>query len=203
VYKNHEEVRKDFLMADWASLWPKLLLYTEKRITRMFWRGLLGGPLPGGIESHDIVMKAIEQALSGERQWMINARIDYFLFGAIKSVLNHLANSSENRSTCLITDEMVESASAHVVNSDIAAGVRRDPSVKAFFESLKGDPLVHDVASFILYYGVDKPEDLAHRIKRNVLEINNAKRRLKRKIMEWSRSAQQNVAESRGQAHDS
>jgi hypothetical protein len=184
MYKTAHEVRKDLLMVDWSLVWPRLLLYAERKIARMYWRGIFGGPLPGGIESHDVAMKAIEQALSGDRQWPEGVRIETFLFQSVNSIVSHIATGAENSSTTLLEEGHLNKNDA-ITDSDMIALSRRDKQVSDFFNSLKDDPLAHDVAAYILYYGIDKPQELAGTLKRTVPEINTAKRRLKRRIISW------------------
>jgi hypothetical protein len=132
-------------------------------------------------------MMAIEQALMGERRCPDDVKPLKFLFEAINSILNHLATSAENRSTCLLTDEMSDNIGddKYDINSRVANFSHRSKEVKAFLASLKDDPLAYDIASFIIYYSIDKPAELASQLKIDEVEINNAKRRLKRRVADW------------------
>lgn len=49
-------------MANWNDLWVRLLLFAEKRIAKMYWRGHLGGPIPGGLESKDVGRSAEKES---------------------------------------------------------------------------------------------------------------------------------------------
>ena len=93
------KVREAIAGTDWNDLWPRLLLFATKRCNRLFWRGQQGDPVPGGLEPGDIVLKVVEQALSGERRWNDKDSFYVFLCGSIASSLNHIAESAENRST--------------------------------------------------------------------------------------------------------
>ncbi len=189
MHKNLEEVRKELLMADWENLWPRFLLYTEKRVMRMYWRGQLGGPIPGGIESHDIVMKAIDLVLIGERKWPRGLKIEQFFLGVIKSLISHLTESYENVSSeCIEEKAYKKNHQSPATDSKITDYARHNKIVDGFFDFLKDDPIVHNVAGHILHHSVDKPEELSQRLNHSTAEINNAKRRLKRRLIEWSRN---------------
>jgi hypothetical protein len=183
------------ITANWNDLWPRLLMFTEKRIAKMYWRGCLRGPIPGGLESKDVVLIAIGQAVSGERKWNENIDLYTFLCGAIASNLSHLANGSENKTTILTRVES-EDDNYNKYNIDSPECLNDAPHityeliqkysiVNRFLDNLKDDSLVYGVACYILYYSIDKPSDLAESLKTTVSDINNAKKRLRRRLSEW------------------
>lgn len=188
--RSTEEVCDAISNATWNDLWPRLLLFTKKLIARKYWRGVLGGNIPGGIDSCDIVMRAIEQALSGDRKWNGDSDLYSFLCSTITSNVNHLATGYENKKTVLLQwDSDCGVGEPHLEDtnlgpSDISERVRKRRMVERWLDVLKDDPLVYDIACYIVYYDIDEPSQLAERLGATVPDINNAKKRLRRRISE-------------------
>lgn len=80
------------------SLLKKLTLYTLQKIGQRAWRGIWGGPVPGGKLAEDLVFDALHDVMIGERHWDIakNPDLGQFMQGAIDSKVSALVNRAEN-----------------------------------------------------------------------------------------------------------
>lgn len=179
----NDQVATALATADWQDLWPRLLLFSQRRAARLFWRGEYGGAMPGGVKPEDFVMKAIEQALSGERRWDNKISLFAFLCGAISSMLNHAAESVENRITRRV-DPRIEEYKLVAPATELAD---EESLPERFVDSLRDDPLVYKMVAHILSSNTDKPSQLARVLKISVRDVYNANKRLKRKLSEWQR----------------
>lgn len=75
--------------ADWEDLLPRLLLYTEQRLSRLSWGGTEDLFESSSSLAQDIVMQSIEQALSGQRQMPTGVSLFHFLRRIIDSNILH------------------------------------------------------------------------------------------------------------------
>ena len=83
----------------WEEILKELLAYTLSRLQNRFWLGVWSGHLPGGAEARDIVMESIADVIAGVRHARPEVDLVAFLKQVIRSKINHLAWSAENRRT--------------------------------------------------------------------------------------------------------
>lgn len=83
----------------WDDTIPRLVYYVLKKMKRLYWQGIFGGPAPGGVEAQDVVQKSIEKVFTGRRSWNPDTHPDLFdyLESVIDSEISHLAEEWENR----------------------------------------------------------------------------------------------------------
>ena len=109
-----------FKGTDWPKIGPKLIKYTEMKITKKRWRS--GAQLPKGWEAPDVAYLAIEKTYnaimekyeeeSGYRNWnqAVNPDLWSHLTSAVDSELSNLVNLKEHKVTNYSGDTTQEAA---------------------------------------------------------------------------------------------
>lgn len=193
----------------WTELVERLTLHASCKLLRLYWRGILGsrgGAVPGGVEPADLAAAAIVDVLDGTRAWDPEAHPDLlkFLRGVVDSKVSHLVNEVENRKSRRLAppDAGEEGSSAHGV-----AGREPDPTVlvqdrqaaerfrSLVFKALEGDHLAYEVFE-CLDAEYTKPSEIADLLGVPVSDVNNAQKRLRRKVSELLKA--QRKGERRG-----
>jgi hypothetical protein len=174
----------------------RLLIYASHLMRHLTWRGARvhgGGTVPGWYAPEDFVDDAIAKALDGTRvrDHMYYPTVELFLQSIIKSDIGHLARSADNAHGRWLSPPPSENGT----DSDAYAIASTDPKPlevminradlttyrNAVLAQLDGDPLL--IAIFHSYEAeVTEPSEIAARLGRSVTEINNAKKRLRRKL---------------------
>jgi hypothetical protein len=174
-----------------------LTLYAARKFIRLGWRGRgrnFDRAGPGGVSPDDMASSAITSVIDGTRNYDPHSQPDLmrFLESIVDSQVYHLAHSPPARKTrplplaagagkgenlkeiefpsrdpdpleiCLSTD-MVAKAKAVVV-----AEAGKDPEILKIFECLEA--------------GIHKPSEMAEVLGMDIARINNAQKRLRRKI---------------------
>ena len=177
---------------EWDELLERLAHHARRKIARLAWRGVRGGPVPGGVDPADLAAKALELAISGQRVWDRSAYPDYgpFLKGVVDSLISSLVRSVEN---CLTRRHgPSETGDGSPVTHEIAGREQEpiDPATsredrEAFramvFKALDGDDGAFQVLE-CLEADITKPAEIAAYLGLPVSEINNVQRRLRRKL---------------------
>jgi len=180
---------------EWEELTERLTLYAYGKLARLYWRGLplrAGGSVPGGVVAEDLAAEAITDTIQGTRVWNPQDDSDFpaFLRSVVDSKVSHLAKSLENR----------------LSRRSPAAQTDDDPPIEQLVRDPRGDPqTVHgnqeaadnframiraeilgdDLAEGILNcleQQITKPSEMAVLLDVTVEEINNAQKRLRRKV---------------------
>jgi hypothetical protein len=175
-----------------SKLLKRLALHADRKIVRLRWRGVQGGPPPRGIQAEDIAADAIMAVMDGTRAWDPKAQPDLMkhLRGVVDSIVSKLVNLAENRTTRRLGTPGVgdESSSAYE-----AAGREPDPAELAsnreaaenfrapIVESFKDDGLAYQVFE-CLEADITKPSEIAEYLGLSVVEVNNAQKRIRRKV---------------------
>jgi DNA-directed RNA polymerase specialized sigma24 family protein len=181
----------------WAELVERLTLHAACRLLRLHWRGILcsrGGAIPGGVEPDDIASAAIVDVIEGKRSWDRKANPDFlkFLRGVVDSKVSHLVQEVENRKSrrLALADSREEGATAHGVagrEPDPAEFVQDREAADRFrvrvMKALEGDEIAANVFE-CLDAEYTKPQEIAELLGLTVPEINNAQKRLRRKVSE-------------------
>jgi RNA polymerase sigma factor (sigma-70 family) len=168
----------DFRWIDWEDLYPRLLLATEGRLRRIWWRGR---PLPSasrGLQAEDFVQQAIESALTRRRTWDPTRNLFQNLWQIISSDISHTVESYENRNVDSQEDSpVINLRDFRQSPEDVAIYNDQVKSLLSFLE--ERDPDAKQVAALILS-DVTKSMELALQLELSVKEIENIKKRLRR-----------------------
>ena len=169
--------------------------------SRLYWRTGNAVDLPRGETVDSIVSKAMTKVLTGERRWdpIKMPDLKKYLMGVIDSLLNHLAEHTDN--TILRAMPRLEDGSD--VPLDAAQNAMpwqqppRDPEtallqqetanyeaqvLRQLFDSAQDDPLVLQILE-AMQAGHGKPGDIATVLELPVSEIYKAFKRLDRKLI--------------------
>jgi hypothetical protein len=181
----------------WAELVERLTLHASCKLLRLCWRGIVGsrgGAAPGGVEPADLAAAAITDVIEGTRSWDREAQPDFlnFLRGVVDSKVSHLVREVENRKSRRLApaDSGEEGAAAHGVagrEPDPAQFVQEREAADRFrarvFKAVEGDEIASKVFE-CLEAEYTKPQEMAELLGLTVSEINNAQKRLRRKVNE-------------------
>lgn len=174
------------------KLLKRLTLYADRKLVRLRWRGIQGGAPPRGIQAEDLAAEAITRVIEGKRAWDQQEQPDVlqFLKGIVDSLVSQLVNSFDNRRTRRLGPTGVgeegsaaptfagrELDPAQFVADREAAERFRAPILKA----LEGDAVASQVFE-CLEADITKPSEIAEYLGISVTDINNAQKRLWRKV---------------------
>ena len=168
--------------ANWEELLPRLVAYAERRLRRAGWaRGL--DHQPSAMEAQELVNKAIEKCLNGERLWSDDAPdLEIFLCGVIKSLCSS-ARKSAVRSRVMLIDDAGANAPSGLPPADEALAERgRSEILEAFAASIKGDEELEDLHRAILE-GHTKREQIAEALQWSVERVSAARVKLQRRLV--------------------
>ncbi len=187
---------------EWMEALERLTLHAHGKIARLHWRGMPfvkgGCVLPGGATPQDLAADAIDDAILGKRMWNQEAEPDFlkFLRSVVDSKVSHLARRMENklgRRMLVAADADDPSPAYEVADPDPdPETVCADKESQAKFRSavltaIQGDALVEGVFS-CLEADITKPHEMAELLDTRVKEINNAQKRLRRKVEQVMKS---------------
>jgi hypothetical protein len=196
--------------------------YALKVCCKYRWRS--GNPmeLPKGETSDSIVSKAIKMVLDGsERRWDPKKHPDVtkYLMDTLDSLINHLANCSENKlvkyeSDCVGNDEkhwhtggpergpttdwLVRQETPESILLRKEDQALEDLALSMLVDSCKNDPVLLRVIES-MQKGQDKPAEISHSTGIQVEEIYNAIKRLDRKAALVRRRMQSKAIDGRGE----
>lgn len=171
---------------EWEELYRRLTLYAAWKVARLAWRGG-NGSTPGAKDAADFAAEAIAHTLEGRRSWNREKTHDFFehLKGVVDSRVSALANSTENkRSTQLEHDGINEPLIPHRARGPQAEVADREDSERfrsAVFKEIEGDELAQKIVECI-DANITKPAEMAVVLERDVLEVNNGQKRLRRAV---------------------
>jgi hypothetical protein len=155
----------------------------------MYWRGVLGGPIPGGHEALDFVHDAVYRLISGAFTWNPES-VNLFLFlaGVIRSDLSKLARSPENTRCTLLHPEKHSTLACEKPDPSGVNGVNRwdewEIRSDRILSYLSDDQLIYQLSKAILETDESTvaPRQLAKRLGVTTKDIYNAKKRLRRRL---------------------
>ena len=179
----------------WDELVERLTLHAHCKLARLRWRGVpssRGGAVPGGVEPADLAADAIVAVIQGIRNWNPDTDPDFLLFlkSVVDSMVSHLVECAENRLTRRF--EGTDASDSPLPAYQLAdkgpgpANVCADAEERERFrdlviKELDGDPIAQGVFE-CMEAEIFKPADMAELLNKSVKEINNAQKRLKRKV---------------------
>lgn len=185
----------------------RLIAYADYKTRRRYWQGILGGELPEGNEAGDLVAQAVERVLDGRRKW--DPGKDPDLLEYLKSVIDSLASNlvkgwanRHMRTDAALTPPRERERGRGVF--DDFHGERNDPEEELLqkeriqqaddflwplLEDLDDDLLLQQMVECIVD-GVTKPAEIAEKVGVKKKEVNNAKKRLKKRIEKFKAARQ-------------
>jgi hypothetical protein len=188
---------------DWEEIYSRLLLHASQKIKRLYWRGIRGASPPGGAEAADIVNGAILKFLSGKRNLPPDVDLFHFFQRVIDSDINHLAESWDNRKCQLMsalsvandddeTEEeydLLEQISSKAPSQLDEVLQEEEESLDqefllGFFDSLSSEPDLEKIVE-CFFDGIFERADIASRLNVKATEIDNRRKRLKRRALEY------------------
>jgi hypothetical protein len=179
----------------WKEAVERLTLHANGKLARLYWRGMSlakGGSVPGGITPQDLAAEAIEDAIAGRRIWNSATEPDFYRFlrSVVDSKVSHLVECLENQVTrrILVPAEGDDPPAAYEV-ADKAPDpetvcVNKDSLEEfrsAILAVIQGDTLVEGVFG-CLEAELTEPQEMAVILNATVKDINNAQKRLRRKV---------------------
>ncbi len=178
-------------------LYKRLTHHANCKMRRLTWRGAYiarGGSVPKAYEAADFVNDAIQKALDGDRNWNRQAypTLEGFLQSIIDSDINHMAESVDNakvRRESYSAGEGTPSGLCEILGRE-SEPIRilideecRKQFHQAAIQALKDDPFLAKLLE-CLEAEITEPLEIAELLAITVDEVNNAKKRLRRKLNE-------------------
>lgn len=175
----------------------RLIAYARFKASKIHWQGMIGNPMPKGLTPKDVVSDAIKKTYSGERQWNPEKEPSLFKFlcSVIDSSINHIANWKENTNTQ--SESLI--SNSHMEKSPLLSIPHNDPSPESVLinseEDKKIDNFLWGFHSFLdesselqtylecVIDGLEKPREIAEAMGIKTKEVNNLKKRMKRKLI--------------------
>jgi hypothetical protein len=201
---------KELLNTDWKETGLRLAGYAAFRARNLAWRTGRSDSLAKGLMPDDIAAQAILSVISGERSWdPEKGPLLPFLKRVVDSLLNHLAESSDNRRVEplfseheealhqqrveLLADcgEKVTISQASLVRAELVpepedSGERK---IQQLFAVAKEKPELAELLQAILDFDEVRPRCIALRIGKSVAHVNNCLKRLRRLALKISTTA--------------
>lgn len=202
---NEETLRRLDEVEDWPRLIVQMIAYGVKLAQDEYkWR--TGTTLPKGDEVKDVVFRVIEKLYSGDRTWESErVPLNVWLRNNIRSEMNNLFTSAYTRSGELreiplepiddsedkeklepqgVEGGVFERSSNSPEEALIEKEDRRDREdmIASLHTAVEGDELLEEIYYLILGGCERKPRILAERLGVPKEEINNALRRLDRRV---------------------
>jgi hypothetical protein len=191
-----EEILNEVEMGGEALI-KKLLAYTLVRLKGLVLRGKSWKPgtvLPEGMTEEDLVHKAVELALGGDRKWNKeeDPKFEDFMTGIIRSLAGHLATGAENglmRSSVGRTRDgqefdRIERATSPTRNPEEQTFSGKHAALqKAFIQSMFDDLGNEPEMAAVLEQLLDdkQPSEIAAAVGLKATDIFNLQRRLHRR----------------------
>lgn len=183
----------ELTVAELESLLKRLAVHASCRMRRLYWRGAYlhkGGSVPGGHQPADIAADAIAKMLDGTRPWNKESYPDLedALMASIDSDIYHLCKSFDNRKMRRDTTDSGDRFIEYVpcksdpdplrlltdnewrnnFHEDVLKEISGEERLKELFECLENE--------------ITKPADIAIIMQTTTDEVNNLKKRLRRKL---------------------
>jgi hypothetical protein len=175
------------------TLLKRLTHHALCKMRRLTWRGayvLKGGSVPGGYEPYDFALDAIAKMLDGTRPWNKERypTLENALRATIDSDISHLVDCPENIKARRLTSAKGETAEVYEIRSSepnpLTVVIDRDwqdQYHKAAMKELDGDGFLKKLLE-CLEAEITRPADIAVMLNTTEDEINNGKKRLRRKL---------------------
>ena len=186
------EIKEALKNSNIAELTIRLTGYAVYKIGQLTWEGRRGcGLLPGGISPEDLVQQAFTKALEGQRVWdpVRCPSIYKFLAGIIRSDISTIVEGQEHRGfsrESSLSDGDGNAVSLDQLNIQDPSHLEKENEEihTDFYLNLCDDPELAKLLEH-MFDGHITPRDLAVIMDRPVEEINNLKRRFRRRWQQF------------------
>ncbi len=185
----------------WDASIKRLIWHADSKLKHRRWRGVWGGPAPGGAQAVDIVQTACEKLVSRKRRWDPETHPDLFLWlgDQVDSEISNLVRSVDNkRGERLVptrdgedwTEQPMDPRDQSAGPEDLALSneveSRANEFALGFIDHLAGKTDLLDVVDAVLSAdGRSKPADWAARLNVPVAEIYGRQKRLRRELEKY------------------
>jgi len=188
------EVRKKIDEQYTDDLCKRLVAYAARKIRNRWWRGQLGGPLPGAATAEDIAIDAIDDVYTGQCHWDPDTQPDLYthLKGRVDTIIANLVRSHDNRMTRTESSfpsegdegQEIESPLLTVPDSVLSPedAVIDQEFLLGFIEEIGDDPMLIKVVEAMLD-GHLKRGEIAEHLGISADEMTNIKKRLARRLV--------------------
>lgn len=175
------------------TLLKRLTHHALCKMRSLTWRGAYvtkGGAVPGGYEPYDFALDAIAKMLEGTRPWNKEQypTLEKALRATIDSDINHLVSRPENFKARRLVSAKGEVSEAYNMEgagpNPLTLVINRDWQAKfhdAAMHELENDQFLKELFE-CLKAEITKPEEIALMLEITVEEVNNGKKRLRRKL---------------------
>lgn len=176
---------------EWKDLYKRLRLFAYKKYGSLQMR-------VGGLELESVILDAIEDTFFGIRRWPVvdadgkikNISLCFFLCQTIRSKISHILEQekikasidnedSENHSLRLISKTPLRSVQANESSDELAI---YNELGQQLLEAVHQDELLTKIVKIYLDTPDLQPREVAEHLGLSVEEIQNARKRLDRKI---------------------
>lgn len=177
------------------KLYESLVCHARRKMNRLGWKGMfpqVGRKTPAGYGPHDVVHDIVEKLLLGKRKWNKEkyTTIEEWLLSAIDSHINHMMTSLKTPSVKRLTitrddGQQVQAYELLGREPEPIVIVQDKESADEFHEAVKNIIGEDDVFSQIydcIEADIIQPSEMSEVTGIEVKEINNAKKRLRRRI---------------------
>ncbi len=165
--------------SQWSLIIASLIIHASYKFRLNSWKC----QLPKGNEAKDIAFEAINDLLTGERNWNTEKypEIIDFLKGVVDSKIYNLARSGDHKSRTMADNDEIVSKAKSKPDSEYEIEVEKEEEFRdRLFECVSGDDVLEET---LLYLVEDyKPRDIAQELDIPVDEVYNRIRRLRRHL---------------------
>lgn len=175
----------------------QLVDFAEKRIERFnFLYG--GNSTSQGKQGCDFVQEAIASVLEGRRRWNPSVEFPAFICGVIKSMISHAYESKEaqitERETTLANRQQREEHEQFSLDNLQGSGLNPaeyahqaevEKRMWKIMGDLEDDPLLAGIFQCV-FDGITQPAKIARSLETSVNEINKGKKRLQRRLKQYT-----------------
>jgi len=178
--------------AEQETLLKRLTHHALCKMRSLTWRGAYvarGGSVPGGYEPYDFALDAIQKMFDGTRPWNKERypTLEKALRATIDSDISHMVQSPENAKARRLTP-VGQTAQAYDIpgteENPLKVVIDRDWQDryhKAAMKELEGDEFLKKLFQ-CLEAEITKPDEIATMLDTTVDEVNNGKKRIRRKL---------------------
>lgn len=179
---------------DWDDIIPKLAEYTIMKVKNLSW--YTGHKdLPGGLTIEDVVFKAIGSLFNGTRKWEPAEKPDILIHlkSIIKSMINHLVESSDHKKTAFSNpvDESKQSIVELLVSKDrnpeeLLISKEKSREIEKMIWNCAGDD--EEIGLVLLCLEeISKPSMIAQELGWEVNKVYSVLRKYRRRLESWER----------------
>lgn len=179
----------------WRELWPRLLVFAHSIVCSNPWCARVSG--------EELLQEAVLRVARGTRVWdSKTSSLDSFLFGVVASCASERPRKRENEVPHLDYELLDDSMGSIEQPHHYLFHQGRQDELVDFIESLRNDPPAYNVVSYMVKFGVYKPERLSEALVMNKDKVIASKRRVMRRAVQWRYSRRKVNERDRAQSDE-